>query len=56
MRDPIKAESQSEAVIGLKLYLPREDALELVRDSGYGKDLPDKDKGPSAIGEFLVGS
>lgn len=56
MRDAIKAESQSEAVIGLKLYLPREDALGLVRGSGYGQDLPGKDKGPSAIGELLVGN
>lgn len=56
MRDPIKADSQSEATIGLKLYLPREDALGLVRGSAYGQDLLDKDKGPTAIRELLVGS
>lgn len=56
MRDSIKAESQSEAMIGLKLYLPREDALGLVRGSGYGQDLTDKDQGPTALGELLIGS
>lgn len=46
MRDPIRAELQSEAVIGLKLYLPRVDALGLARGSGYGQNLPDKARVP----------
>lgn len=55
MRDPIKAELQSEAIIGLRLLLPREGTIGLVRDSGYRHELPDKSWGPTASGELPVG-